>query len=230
MSTGLIITLIVAAVAVFVLVLLFGNRLSGPHTLRRRFGPEYERTVAQHGGDVKAAEEELHERLRRHENLRMRPLSPQEREQYAARWAAVQERFVDAPAEAVAEADRLLSHLAEARGFPGGDYGEQVGALSVHHPRRVQGYREVHAVAVLGHEGQTAGTERLREALVHARDLYEDLIAQSAADPDHHGGNGYGERHHGHRADGGPRRRGRLSERLHAPRMLRRHDTSEESA
>jgi len=161
-------------------------------------------------------------------------LTPQEREHYATQWAAVQERFVDAPAEAVAEADRLLERLAEARGFPGGDYSEQVDALSVHHPRRVQGYREMHAVAVLGHEGQMAGTERLREALVHARDLYEDLIAQPAAAPDRHGGDGpgghHGTHHDGHRTDGEPRRHGRLSERLHAPRVLRRHDTSKGSA
>ncbi|HZG05182.1 MAG TPA: hypothetical protein VE546_16700 [Streptomyces sp.] len=244
MSTGLIITLIVAAVAVLVLALYFGTGRRGPRSLRRRFGPEYERTVAQHGGDTKAAEKELQERLQRHGELRMQPLTPQEREQYAAQWAAVQERFVDAPAEAVAEADRLLGRLAEARGFPGDGYDEQVAALSVHHPRRIQGYREMHAVAVLAREGQ-ADTERLREALVHARALYEDLMAQQPADApatgrnghgdgrdDHHGGPGgpAGDHHDGHRdghADGEPRHHGRLSEKLHAFRMTtHRHDTS----
>ncbi|WP_146252325.1 hypothetical protein [Streptomyces carminius] len=250
MSTGLIITLIVAAVAVLVLALYLGTRRKGPHSVRRRFGPEYERTVAQHNGDTKAAEQELRERLERHGDLRVQPLTPQEREHYAAQWAAVQERFVDAPAEAVAEADRLLSRLAEARGFPGDGYDEQVSALSVHHPKRVQGYREMHAVAVLGREGQ-ADTERQREALVHARALYEDLMAQPAdggtGDRKEHGGGRTRDRHDGHddrdrhdgtggtgggrdRHDGEPRRSGRLTEKLHASRMLHRHDTSKGNA
>ncbi|GAA2442105.1 hypothetical protein [Streptomyces macrosporus] len=243
MSTGLIITLIVVAVVVIALALYLAGRRKGPHSLRRRFGPEYERTVAQHGGDVKAAEKELQERLRRHGDLRMQPLTPQERESYAAQWAAVQERFVDSPAEAVAEADRLLGRLAEARGFPGDGYDEQVAALSVHHPHRVQGYREMHAVAVLGREGQ-ADTERLREALVHARALYEDLVAQPAAEPDRHAGHGraaddrhggHDDRHGGHggghvehgrdvHADGEPRRHGRFAEKLHALRTPHRHE------
>ncbi|WP_143688462.1 hypothetical protein [Streptomyces barkulensis] len=241
MSTGLIITLIVAAVVVLAIALFLARRGGGPHSVKRRFGPEYERTVAQHNGDTRAAERELSERLRRHGELRAKPLSPQEREEYTAQWAAVQERFVDAPVEAVVSADRLLSRLAEARGFPGDGYDEQVSALSVHHPRRVQGYREVHAVAVLAREGQ-ADTERLREALVHARALYEDLMEQSAHDS--HGG---GRRHehdhsrdrdrehdhehdhgreHAHAGGSGSRGHGRLSERLHLPGAVRRHDTS----
>ncbi|MFP8941169.1 hypothetical protein ACLIYM_07005 [Streptomyces fenghuangensis] len=233
MSTGLIITLIVAAVVVLAIALFLARRGGGPHSVKRRFGPEYERTVAQHNGDTKAAERELRERLQRHGELRAKPLTPQEREEYAAQWAAVQERFVDAPVEAVVSADRLLSRLAEARGFPGDGYDEQVSALSVHHPRRVQGYREVHAVAVLAREGQ-ADTERLREALVHARALYEDLMEQSAHDS--RGGGGRHEharahdREHGHdhaHAGGsGSRGHGRLSERLHLPGAVRRHDTS----
>ncbi|GAA2387988.1 hypothetical protein GCM10010420_08930 [Streptomyces glaucosporus] len=239
MSTGLIITLIVVAVVVIALALYLARARKGPHSLRRRFGPEYERTVAQHGGDVRAAEQELQERLRRHGNLRPQPLTPRERESYAAQWAAVQERFVDSPAEAVAEADRLLGRLAEARGFPGDGYDEQVAALSVHHPERVQGYREMHAVAVLGREGQ-ADTERLREALVHARALYEDLVAQTAPDPapEHHGrdahdahdGRDAHDRHGGSgvhgggaRSDGGPHH-GRLAEKLHALRTPHRHE------
>ncbi|WP_211257170.1 hypothetical protein [Streptomyces megasporus] len=228
MSTGLIITLIVAAVVVLVLALYLAGKRKAPHSLRRRFGPEYERTVAQHGGDVEAAEKELRDRLRRHGNLRAQPLTPQERESYAAQWAAVQERFVDSPVEAVVEADRLLGRLAEARGFPGDGYDEQVAALSVHHPERVQGYREMHAVAVLGREGQV-DTERLREALVHARALYEDLVAHSATDGDRHG-----DRHGGHAGDahdrhdvhagGEPHRHGRLAEKLHALRTPHHHE------
>ncbi|MBN3928141.1 hypothetical protein IQ279_00535 [Streptomyces verrucosisporus] len=232
MSTGLIITLIVAAVVVLAIALFLARRGGGPHSVKRRFGPEYERTVAQHNGDTKAAERELRERLQRHGELRAKPLTPQEREEYAAQWAAVQERFVDAPVEAVVSADRLLSRLAEARGFPGDGYDEQVSALSVHHPRRVQGYREVHAVAVLAREGQ-ADTERLREALVHARALYEDLMEQSTDDSRGDGRHEHDRAHdhdhdreHAHAGGSGPRGHGRLSERLHLPGAVRRHDTS----
>ncbi|MFD1828326.1 hypothetical protein ACFSJS_01440 [Streptomyces desertarenae] len=240
MSTGLIITLIVAAAAVLALVLLLSGRLGGRPSVKRRFGPEYERTVAQHGGDAKAAERELRERLRRYGDVRQRPLAPEERERYSAQWAAVQERFVDSPVEAVAEADRLLDRLAEARGFPGGGFDERVSALSVHHPRRVQGLREVHAVAVLAREGQ-ADTERLREALVHARALYEDLTAPSADDraAERTGGPADGPRDGGHGVrdgdrdlggHGGPQHRGGPAGKLHTARTAHRHDAHRRSA
>ncbi|MFF7973487.1 hypothetical protein [Streptomyces sp. NPDC007905] len=184
MSTGMIIALIViAAVVVLVaatLILRARGRHGGPD-LKRRFGPEYERTVARHDGDTKAAERELTERVERHGALRERPLQPDERERYAVRWTAVQERFVDAPEEAVAEADRLLAEVAGARGYPdGGRYEEQLAALSVHHADHVEGYRQVHRVARAGASSGAseagAGTEELRTALVEARALFDDLI------------------------------------------------------
>src|SRR3954470_7407969 len=128
MSTGLIIVLIVIVAAVVVVAAVLTLRARGPRggrDLKRRFGPEYDRTLARHDGDAKAAERELTERVERHGSLRERPLEPARREQFEARWTAAQERFVDAPREAVAEADQLLSELAAVRGFPdGGEYEE----------------------------------------------------------------------------------------------------------
>ncbi|MEU7052951.1 polyketide synthase dehydratase domain-containing protein, partial [Streptomyces eurythermus] len=149
MSTWLIILLIViAAVVVLGAAGLVARRSRGRRggtSLKRRFGPEYERAVALHDGDTKAAERELGERLERHGDLRERPLDGAERQRYADLWTAVQERFVDSPKEAVAEADRLLARLAGARGYPdGGRYEEQVDALSVHHADHVDGYRRLH--------------------------------------------------------------------------------------
>ncbi|MFD8739460.1 hypothetical protein ACFV06_31740 [Streptomyces sp. NPDC059618] len=182
MSTGVIIALIVvAAVAVVAVALtLLARRPPGGRALRRRFGPEYDRTVARHDGDTQAAERELNERVKRHGALRARPLEPAARERYAARWTAAQERFVDSPEEAVAEADRLLGELAGERGFPGGDrYEEQVSALSVHHGHHVHGYRRVHRAASVrtggGRDGG-ADTEQLREAMLAARDLFDELM------------------------------------------------------
>ncbi|WP_320781985.1 hypothetical protein [Streptomyces sp. CRN 30] len=185
MSTGLIIALIVivAAVVVIAVVLSLRNRgADGGRGLRRRFGPEYERTLARHDGDTKAAEHELAERVKRHGSLEPRALEPAERERYEVRWTAVQERFVDSPREALTEADRLLGEVAGARGFPdSGRYDEQLDALSVHHAHHVHGYRRVHRVAHAPATGETGpggtGTEEMRTALVEARALFEELVA-----------------------------------------------------
>ncbi|MFE6284317.1 hypothetical protein [Streptomyces sp. NPDC057877] len=199
MSTGWIIALIViVAAVVIVAAAVMGLRTRrggvGGTSLKRRFGPEYDRVVARHDGDAKAAERELAGRLERHGDLRERPLAPAQRQQFEARWTAAQERFVDSPREAVSEADRLLAEVAGARGFPdGGQYEEQLAALSVHHADHVNGYRHVHRVAhapVGGTadgrpaEGRDAGavTEEMREAMVEARALFEDLVAPSRQD------------------------------------------------
>ncbi|MFF4252222.1 hypothetical protein ACFY1L_13525 [Streptomyces sp. NPDC001663] len=189
MSTGMIIALIVIVAAVVVVAAALILRARGPHggrDLKRRFGPEYDRTLARHDGDAKAAERELTERVERHGSLREQPLEPGRREQFEARWTAAQERFVDAPREAVAEADRLLAEVAADRGFPdGGQYEEQLAALSVHHADHVHGYRHVHRVARVGaggQDGDRADTEEMREALVEARALFEDLMSPTRED------------------------------------------------
>lgn len=189
MSTGVIIALIVivAAVAVVAAALtLLARRPQGGRTLRRRFGPEYDRVVARHDGDARAAERDLAERVKRHGTLRQRPLDEAAREQYTARWTAAQERFVDSPQDAVAEADRLLAELAGERGFPDGErYDEQLEALSVHHGHRVHGYRRVHEAAYTRTPDDRAGTEELREAMIEARALFEELVSPARQDTAH---------------------------------------------
>ncbi|WP_069169592.1 hypothetical protein [Streptomyces griseus] len=164
---------LVAAIAYF----LVRARRGGGQGLHRRFGPEYDRTVARHGGDTKAAEQELAERVRLHGSLHERPLSPEAREAYAGRWTMVQEMFVDSPQEAVAEADALLARLARDRGFPDGDFDEQTAALSVHHARQIDGYRKVHSAV-----RDRSSTEELREALVEARALFDVLLGDTPAE------------------------------------------------
>ncbi|MEV6111611.1 hypothetical protein AB0L59_03625 [Streptomyces sp. NPDC052109] len=193
MSTGMIVLTVIVAVAVVAAAIaptLRGRGRRGGAGLKRRFGPEYERAVALHDGDTKAAERELAERVERHGELRERPLDAAGREQYEARWTAVQEHFVDSPRQAVAEADRLLAELAVARGYPdGGHYEEQLSALSVHHADHVDGYRRVHRVARAGaSDAMTeagSGTEEMRTALVGARALFDDLT-HSAPEPGRH--------------------------------------------
>ncbi|PWI06108.1 hypothetical protein DIZ27_35380 [Streptomyces sp. NWU339] len=204
MSTGLIIALIVIVAVVVVAAAALTLRARGPYRgahLKRRFGPEYDRAVARHDGDAEAAERELAQRVRLHGDLRTRPLERAERERYEAGWTAAQERFVDSPGAAVAEADRLLADLASARGFPnGGQYEEQLAALSVHHARHVDGYRRVHRVAQAradgthGTHGGGAGTEEMREAMVEARALFDDLVRPSRHDGGDHRAGPHGNR------------------------------------
>ncbi|WP_018530440.1 MULTISPECIES: hypothetical protein [unclassified Streptomyces] len=182
MSTGVIIALIVVGIVVVVAAGIFAARTAprGGRGLRRRFGPEYDREVARHDGDTKAAERELAERVRQHGSLRERPLEPAAHERYLARWAEAQERFVASPSEAVAEADLILADLAKDRGFPdAGSYDEQLAALSVHHGPQVDGYRRVHRAAHARPgraEESRAGTEELRTAMVDARALFDVLL------------------------------------------------------
>ncbi|MGW0632883.1 hypothetical protein [Streptomyces sp. NPDC002758] len=182
MLTIVIISVIVIA-AVAVLIVRRGRmRAGGGRGLKRRFGPEYDRAVADHDGDTKAAERELGERVKQHGSLDEKPLSPEARAQYRARWADIQEQFVDSPQKAVTEADALLAHLAKDRGFPDCEqFEEQLAALSVHHAHYVQGYRSVHTAV----RGQS-GTEEMREAMIEARSIFEALVAEQATDFDRH--------------------------------------------
>ncbi|MEU1126968.1 hypothetical protein ABZ371_26140 [Streptomyces sp. NPDC005899] len=183
MTTTVVIIVAVVLVAV-IAYFLVRARSGGGHGLRRRFGPEYDRTVARHGGDTKAAERELAERVRIHGSLHERPLSPETREAYAGRWTIIQQTFIDSPGEAVAEADALLARLARDRGFPdGAGFEEQTAALSVHHAEQIDGYRKVHSAVREG-----SSTEQLREALVEARALFDVLLGDTPAErvrPDH---------------------------------------------
>ncbi|WP_328365486.1 hypothetical protein OG828_34495 [Streptomyces sp. NBC_00457] len=178
---ALIVIVAVAVIGAAVYLTLRGRgAFGGGRDLKKRFGPEYDRTVARHDGDRQAAERELAERVERHGALREQPLEPAVRDQYAARWTAVQEHFVESPRVAVTEADRLLAEIAAVRGFPDGKhYDEQLAALSVHHADHVHGYRRIHRVAnaSVGTDGDArAGTEEMREALIEARKLFEDLV------------------------------------------------------
>ncbi|MCC8479598.1 hypothetical protein LMJ41_17130 [Streptomyces globisporus] len=176
MTTAIIIIAVVAVAAIAAFLLLRG-RLTGGRGLRSRFGPEYDRVVARHGGDTEAAERELGDRVKRHGAIEERPLTEEARARYAARWAGAQELFVESPERSLAEADALLADLSRERGFPDGDdFEDRTDALSVHHAAHVDGYRRVH-----GARRGDAGTEEMREALVEARRLFDALLAGGGA-------------------------------------------------
>jgi len=171
--------LLVLAAAAILLIAVFAllymrKRRSTTADLRRKFGPEYERAVRNHGSERKA-EATLADREKRVEKLSIRDLDPMERERFSKQWASVQSRFVDSPKGAVAEADDLLSSLMKTRGYPVSDFDQRAADISVDHPRGVENYRSAHEIALrVGKDAAT--TEDLRTAMIHCRSLFEELV------------------------------------------------------
>ena len=168
MSTGAIIGIVIAVIVVVAVVVVASAGMRRAR-LRRQFGPEYDRLVEKHGSKRKA-EAELAERERRVRALNIRDLSPEQQASYSGDWAAVQERFVDTPAEAVGAAHVLIGNVMRDRGYPVDDRTATMDALSVHHSRTMEGYR-----ATMDLRTDSASTEQLREAMIHYRGLFEDL-------------------------------------------------------
>jgi hypothetical protein len=171
-------TLIIVIVVVLLIIaaVVIARTASKRRSLRNRFGPEYDRVVAEHD-NRSAAEQELRERERRHAELELRPISDEARARYATEWEALQTRFVDEPAEAVREGDELVSRLVGERGYPTGDYDEQVAHLSVEHAHTLGHYRDAHDIYLRNERGE-ATTEQLRQALVHYRALFADILGE----------------------------------------------------
>jgi len=168
-----IVVAILAALLVGAAALLARRRRS--QQLREGFGPEYQRTVAEHG-DRRAAESELLERRQRREELEIRELEPAARERYDERWRAAQRRFVDEPGQAVAEADELVAAVMRDRGYPvEDDFDRRAADVSVDHPVVVEHYRAAHAISTQS-AGGDADTEDLRQAMVHYRALFAELL------------------------------------------------------
>lgn len=150
------------------------------HQLRERFGPEYDRVIEE-TGDKRTAEHELLRREERVKKLDIRPLSPEQRSRYADSWRSVQARFVDMPEQAVAEADRLVTEVMQDRGYPMAEFEQRVEDLSVDHASVVDNFRTAHALALRSDRGENQ-TEDLRQAMVHYRTLFEDLLETSTTD------------------------------------------------
>ncbi len=142
--------------------------------LREGFGPEYDRTLAD-APTRREAEEELLERQKRRDELDIRPLSPGGRERYASQWEATQARFVDDPEGAIGDADDLIQEVMRERGYPVEDFDQRAADLSVDHPHVVEHYRAGHAIRRRHVHGE-ATTEELRQAFVHYRALFEELL------------------------------------------------------
>jgi hypothetical protein len=169
------IVVIVVLVVVVALLAVGLSMLMRRRSLRQRFGPEYDRAVSTQDSRL-AAERELRQRERRHAELELRPLSEESRARYAQAWQDTQANFVDAPHHAVGAADELLTRLVAERGYPTGDYDEQVTYLSVEHAGTLSRYRAAHEISVLNDRGE-ATIEQLRQALLDYRALFAELLS-----------------------------------------------------
>lgn len=174
-------TLIIAAVVVIAVVValalawtLSANRRR--ERLRNRFGPEYDRMVQDTGSEARA-EAALAAREKRVSSYHIRDLAPEERGRYSEGWRRVQGMFVDDPGGAVTEADQLVNEVMNTRGYPMADFDRRAEDLTVTHANVVNHYRSARDIAGR-HSRKQASTEDLRQALVHYRELFADLLGE----------------------------------------------------
>jgi len=186
MDQNTMIVVVIAIVAVVVAIWLVGQRQRRSR-LRDRFGAEYHREVERQG-NLSKAEATLAAREKRVERMHIKPLMADDAARFSQQWRAIQTRFVDDPRGAVTEADKVVGEVMLTRGYPIGDFEQQVADISVDHPDVVMNYRAARDIADEHARGR-ASTEDLRQAMVHYRALFRDLldspVERSAADVAH---------------------------------------------
>ena len=172
MSAATIAIIVVVAVVLLVVSAMTITR----RRLQQRFGPEYDRVAEEKRSQFRAAAE-LARRERRVQRLRIRPLSAAARAEYAGEWKAVQERFVDQPHLAVIEGQDLVASVMKERGYPAEDAGQIAADLSVAHPGTLDHYRAARQISAAAERGD-ASTEELRQALIHLRTVFAELLGE----------------------------------------------------
>lgn len=174
MDNNTLVLVIVALLAVAAIAAWVYLRRRRSAALRDRFGPEYDRAVSV-AGQPAEAEAMLEERAKRVERFEIRPLAAADRERFLGTWRRVQAMFVDDPRGAVIEGDRLIGDAMRSRGYPVESFEQRADDLSVHHAAVVQHYRAGREIAIRHGRGQ-ASTEDLRQAMVHFRALFTELV------------------------------------------------------
>ena len=176
MTTVIIAVLIIAAVLVIAgaIAAVVIDRDKKRRRVREDFGPEYDRTLAR-TGDSSKAQKELQERQKRVSSFDLKPLAAADAQRFSDQWRRTQERFVDDPKVATSSADGLVQEVMQARGYPMSDFDQRAADISVDHPAVVQNYRSAHQISEANDRGE-ANTEDLRQAFVHYRSLFIDLL------------------------------------------------------
>lgn len=155
--------------------------------LVQRFGPEYERVVDEVGSE-KRADRELLEREKRVQRFKVHPLRERERATFLERWNDVQARFFDDPVAAVRQAEDVIKAVMDATGYELEDFEQRVADLSVDHAAVVQHYRAARAL-VAANLAVAPGTpgrpdvDELRQAVVHYRALFMDMVSEPELAP-----------------------------------------------
>jgi hypothetical protein len=180
MSSGTI-AVVIVVVIVIAAVLAAVSMTARRRRLQQQFGPEYDRAVTEQNSRLRA-EAELTDRQRRVRKLDIRPLNEQARRQYSADWVAIQEQFVDWPQTAVARAYNLVATVMTERGYPTDDTEQVMTDLSVRHAATVGHFRVAQQISAAAARGDAA-TEDLRQALIHYRALFSDLLGEPTATP-----------------------------------------------
>src|SRR5271165_4528617 len=176
-TTEIVLAVALVAVLAVGIAASFLQRKRRTERLRTQFGgAEYARAVEKDGR--RNAEAGLEGRAQRVEGFHVRPLASGDRARFVESWRGVQARFVDGPAGAVAEADQLLGDVMSTRGYPVSDFEQRAADISVDHPLVLENYRKAHEIALRQTQGQ-ASTEDLRQAMIHYRTLFEELVADS---------------------------------------------------
>jgi hypothetical protein len=181
MSSGTIVAIVVVVVVVAAIAAFVPGALRR-RRLQQRFGPEYDRVVAD-TGSRRQAETELAEREKRVRSLDIRPLDAAALNRYALQWNAIQEQFVDAPANSVTGAQSLITAVMNDRGYPTEDAGQIMADLSVDHAATLEEFRTAQQLSGRAADG-TATTEDLRQAMVHYRSLFRELLGEPAQPAD----------------------------------------------
>jgi len=173
--------IVIAAVIVLAIIVAIALQARSRARLRGTFGSEYDRTVDD-AGSKRAATRELKDRKARHDELEIRPLDPTVAQRYRDEWRLTQERFVDAPAESVASAHRILQDALAARGYPTRDDDERVAMLSVDHADVLDRYREGMRTEQAWRERGSSDTEDLRQAMQHYRSVFDRVVGETTDD------------------------------------------------
>src|SRR3954470_6561687 len=176
-GTALTIVIVVAVLIVIAAIVLAVVQSRRRRALKERFGPEYDRTI-----DVtdskRQAEKDLRERAAQRDQLDIRELTPAAASRYQEQWTLVQQQFVDTPAEAVRDAQKLVTTVMRDRGYPTDDADERESMLSVDHADIVNRYRSATQIERSSQAGK-ATTEDLRQAMQHYRSLFDALLGSS---------------------------------------------------
>jgi hypothetical protein len=173
MNVGVLIAILLVIVVIALVAVVLGQRRR-TERLQQQFGPEYQRTVAR-SGDQRSAEADLAAREQRRRELDIVALEPAARDRYLEAWRVTQGRFVDDPAAATREADTLVAQVMRDRGYPVDDFDQRAADVSVDHPQVAESYRAAHAISQANEQG-LASTDDLRQAFVHYRSLFAELL------------------------------------------------------